>query len=853
LSYQNINYNKKIENAKNWFFWICISIIILFIIIPQINGLKKKVLLYNTNQDTSLMEDRILFEKLKEYDLITILDDKRIDVKASDYGLFIKAEKYKNSKNSKLTDFEKEQINLIKRLYHTNAGKAVLLQIKKWNQSRLFCAVRDNRINSGKDLSNKWSAYETDDDNWFFQDISHNVPLSFGYVNRGLLTPGFNDWLAAHSTGRSVLFKTKINFKKSFGLKIQVVGTVKKFMDNKKDCSNLVKICDQSFPYASNIELKLEGEHDLKIIIEPVNNKDSEVNELNICLKKPLNKEKNNIEKIENISWLGKIKKSPLASSYSPLTITTSDNVILTNGNGKTSSFCESSGLLSLIGYNPHMSGTMYDMLARSKRQKSMNQISLTIDSRLQSIAQQTLLRKINEYQNKKWKNNFFSNQRRASVIILGLDDNNAGEILAAANLPQPLPGLHPWDIASFTKLYHKRNPFMISAWKGLDGNNAPGSTFKPVVSLCAISEANTNSFIRNYLNGYSRKTFKENTGLDINCSAYNPRTDDCIYLAPKESRPPDYIKNSNNSTLYSYFGYRKSSCIKNQKKKNVFGLHQAIRNSVNVWFVRLLKIIDGDTAIKHDNDLMYSSQKGLPDFKITQMAKKFGFGNMPFDLAYNLPFDISSRRIPYIKARQDGDVLYSSFGTLDIMDPKRRDYLWILSQNAIGQGMTASPLQMARICASINRNEIVMPSLFKKAGNLSLKKKSFKQLDINKSLINVLKSGMKAVPETGTASSAFFKYPGRCRIYGKTGTANTGKHKVKIKYKNNNIHEKNIYTYSAWFNGFFTNENNNKKIAFACMITHTYGNHKSGASVCAPVIKEILMQWEKETNKEKL
>ncbi len=114
------------------------------------------------------------------------------------------------------------------------------------------------------------------------------------------------------------------------------------------------------------------------------------------------------------------------------------------------------------------------------------------------------------------------------------------------------------------------------------------------------------------------------------------------------------------------------------------------------------------------------------------------------------------------------------------------------------------------------------------------------KKLDADKEYLRLLRGGMKAVVETGTASRAFQKHRDRCRIYGKTGTANVSF--LRRIDAPEGLPEK---SYSAWFIGWRVPEKNNgRKLAFACMVSHAYGKGKnSGGRVCAPIIASILKQ----------
>jgi cell division protein FtsI/penicillin-binding protein 2 len=103
----------------------------------------------------------------------------------------------------------------------------------------------------------------------------------------------------------------------------------------------------------------------------------------------------------------------------------------------------------------------------------------------------------------------------------------------------------------------------------------------------------------------------------------------------------------------------------------------------------------------------------------------------------------------------------------------------------------------------------------------------------------------MKAVPEVGTAKQAFGRFysKGRCRSYGKTGTAQlSGRGKSKRASYN-----------SAWFIGWRDDKKGRPDVSYACMVTHAYASGKrSGGSVCAPIVARILRDMDKEKEKVK-
>jgi cell division protein FtsI/penicillin-binding protein 2 len=274
------------------------------------------------------------------------------------------------------------------------------------------------------------------------------------------------------------------------------------------------------------------------------------------------------------------------------------------------------------------------------------------------------------------------------------------------------------------------------------------------------------------------------------------------------------------------------------QKKGPSLGLREATRDSINIWFARLAVMMDGKRAKKFD-DSTKTFKKGdpappFPQFELVATAHNLGFGETALDLAINVPDSLTLRRWRS-KRGLEGDVLYAHPGLLDLMDRKRRGLLWVLAQNAIGQGITASPLQMARVCAAIPSGKIPHPYIFHRLGEEELKPPQAKIIELEEKKLRLLRKAMRTVPDTGTARGAFLDHTQLCRIYGKTGTANVG----LIKTGRSRV-ERRFHT--TWFIGWREPKKDERPLAFACMVTHARGKHSdTGAEVCAPIMAEIL------------
>ncbi|KPA18975.1 Penicillin-binding protein, transpeptidase domain protein, partial [Candidatus Magnetomorum sp. HK-1] len=184
-----------------------------------------------------------------------------------------------------------------------------------------------------------------------------------------------------------------------------------------------------------------------------------------------------------------------------------------------------------------------------------------------------------------------------------------------------------------------------------------------------------------------------------------------------------------------------------------------------------------------------------------------------------------------------EGDILFAHTGDLALCG-KGRNKMKELAKTAIGHGVSATPLQMARIAATIATQKIVMPDLLSQY-NHGLMASAPKHQSLYLSDLDALQKAMGKVVQHGKVKQVFSGYKGHQRIYGKTGTASMFENE-----KNNNKDKYN----TTWFVGWQAPEHDtNAPLAFACMMTHAiHPNYRKGAEVSAPVIRDILKQIEK-------
>lgn len=786
-------------------------------------------------QDRPKTETQRLFESLmSNKQLIQISDDKRIKLPAKDYALARKVS------GQAISDDEE---SLLDRLYYSTAGKAVQHQITFWNHSRLFAAVRDNLPNGSKKNESRWTVRNQWDENPTSSDW---VPLSYGYVNGGRLRARFNDWLSV-ADAMPLRYQSTVTGRHT--LRIQVVGrpNLSRLKGHKQlyacypknnptqhkaGCFKTAKATQNASAYVIVLRLG-SGVHKLDLTVTPVVNSEKRIDGIPIYLKK------NN-----QYAWeaIREYHRNPVVTddlNYSFKLMTQDGQSLINNFDLTPSQFTRNNGLVPLVGYEKSDRYALTGILSRTSLPHDKTEVHLTLDSRLQRIAQKNL----QEEMPRMGSNATYAAQRRAAVVLM---NPQTGAILAAANYPNPPTGIHHWDRISYSKLYPNRDPFGVNAWQGLDNHNAPGSTFKPVTAMAAMQAADDEGRddLKSMIKGLNARQYQRLTGLPISSYSYQPHPQLTSKVSNANNAPlsrsmPYRHTNKEGKSMMIYPRLRLSGggeCSKKAINSKNLGVRESVRDSLNVWFSRLGIMMDGNKL-----------ETGGKDTSLAKMARLLGFGSIVSLASESLPL---SRILGGIGR---GDVLNGFAGSLALDDRRiiqtelknlaenrirHSTALQRLSQNSFGQGVATTPMQMARVAASVATGKIPQPYLIEKWDNQTQAPVQPRVLKL--SLINYLRQGMKAVPEVGTAKRAFGRFysKGRCRSYGKTGTAQlSGRGKSKRATYN-----------SAWFIGWREDKKGKPDVSYACMVTHAYAQGKrSGGSVCAPIVARILRDMDKQ------
>jgi len=758
-------------------------------------------------------EDQQLFTDALAAGLLTTDDNNLIQLLPADELL---------ARQQRGEPVEERSKRLFKRLQHSLVGSAVRAELSRWNRSRLFAALRDNSAAVVGISQTGWQARNCDGAR---RALGGNVPEDYGFLHQGRLRPGFGPWQVA-AGGGCVEFHNHFFANQPRELTLWLIGQP----DNGLDIATVAPQKQRKGPAcehhdnalsASIMTLAASDWHDsgsddahrwdypVTLRLQPTAYRGQRIAGLNIRL------DQNSCQPI----WYQPASR-PARRAQRSYGLYSSDRVALLDAHGEPTPITRKLGLLPVVGFGRQDYHSLAGLLARSSIPSGGYDIKLTIDARLQQIAQ-TVLRDgvadlfpidIDRY----------ADQRRAALVAINA---RSGAIVAVAGLPQIAPSgsFQDWDLAAFARRYPAADPLRVRAWdSALDRNDAPGSTFKPVTALAAISKAETDPRVAAMLNGWSPKQFTEETGLVLNTSAYDP------YSGSPNGSPDGRSRRLRNFRLadgrYETFQtllhgkLRAPECPLDATATYSLGLPPAVRDSLNIWFARLAIMVDGRAMDELDLDI-----HPVPPPRFLQTLERLGM-NQSLDLLADSPAFIAAGGHPELAPAKV---------SLEAKNP--RPARWVLAQNAIGQGIAVTALHIARLAASIANGALVQPHLIANWNGHAVSTPKGAALPGD---LNPLRSGMRAVPQVGTAKRAFRRQfaehldsPLRCNTWGKTGTAEVAPANGSGKARFN----------SAWFMGWHQPANGDP-LAFACMVSHAYGvGARTGGQVCAPLVARFL------------
>jgi cell division protein FtsI/penicillin-binding protein 2 len=528
-------------------------------------------------------------------------------------------------------------------------------------------------------------------------------------------------------------------------------------------------------------------------------------------------------------------------------------------------------GLLPVIGLG---AADRYSLLGQAVRRARPGdkppELNLTIDPELQSIAYQRLSDVVSRKPGTEALTAGFASgkdaDRRAAVVLLdaglarggdngGGYDADAGRILAAATWPQlPPKPAHMWDTLASDNYRPTGSALAARAWSQNDKHYQPGSTFKPLIALAAIERAarGETAFLRALGLGRGQNGLLEQEIPTVFGRRYNfsYRSTALEVSIGDDEQTTHEISNFAGVAL-CHLVNGTPACPRDGR----IGLRGAITTSNNMFFARLALLVDEDRVMRRTpNGRMVEIKETdaanpAQPLVIERIAKRL-VPAKPFDLAPGFTERFGS---PPIAGSR-------TYATPVIIDAGRSDRPRRLSLAlaGIGQAVQATPLAMATIMASIAAGKIVRPRITIEAtaprppteGNeeqavagddlLDLNAKQGTEEPIRQEAVIELMSGLRGalhnVVVNGTARTAFARSLLQARVYGKTGTAETGDDEAST----------NSVWFIGWIDGLGQRRWRGRRIAFACLVTHTERDESAGGRVCAPLIEQILAEYER-------
>lgn len=874
-----------------WTVAVAAMIVVFVGIAYRISGLQKDAkaggrATTNAAGKTLSTEDRELFFDLLKAKLLVPRKDGGLDQMPSDY-LLIKEAKGDTTTPEGVT--LSQQKRLIKALYYSTPGVIVRQQVRLWNETRRVAGIRDDRDIGENDRNRTfWKAFSPSNHPLATGDL---VPETFGFIHTGGVSTGFGKWITVASQSSLVTFRSRVRVLRARTLEVQVVGDPVRVPAGATVVRREVKFHEQTAVWPCSIATKAaiiripvkpsRGGVPLAITVRPAVNcaprvyglalrmkTDPEVVKKYVAWKRALkSRNKRRRQRAEanpvTVTWQYEwrpVERAKKGGGF--FTIRTSDGVLLTDPNGRArpSEQAYNLGLAALVGFGPADASSLIGILGQSKLPPGGLDVTLTIDSKLQRIAKETVAHYLGTVFPKA-SGGRFADERKSAVVIL---DAHTGAILAVAGWPLPPKNATAWDYTSFAARNPLRDPMSIFAWEVIDKHNTPGSTFKPLLALALMRAQNAK--INRIMKGMLPGELAVAANLAVGTGTYN---------IPGTSKS---ISNFGRSPLTGYFGRvsRNAQCNGGPVAADPrFGLTQAVQFSINMWFARLAVMLE-EPLVRNYVEGMRAALKAkrapkrifkLPPTNLMRSLRLVGIDDEKrMDLAVNVPKSFGLWRF---QSETGADILYAQTPRthitggepMDTYNPMavRMGYLHRIALNGIGQGWSVAPLHMARGTGSIATGKRIQPHIFKRWGDNPLPTPPAEELKVDKTVLEVLRAGMKAVPEApgSTAVGTFSAQPAivegksgaalrdkelaarmtkvratlKCRSYGKTGTADIGR---GLGYN------------SGWFVGWKDPlVKGGRTLAFSCMTTHAIGSFRFGGTSCGRIIRDILTSIE--------
>lgn len=380
---------------------------------------------------------------------------------------------------------------------------------------------------------------------------------------------------------------------------------------------------------------------------------------------------------------------------------------------------------------------------------------------------------------------------RRAGLLVM---DAGTGEILAAAGSPRVPENADAQEWQAFDRYNPSASPLRPWGWQHEGGLEvAPGSIFKLVTALGLEKAASASPELDRLLDGQGVEAIHgvvlgKKSGFNMNSACYPAPCGKTRISNHKGHRPDHYLRDG------------------------AFGVREALSASINTWFAWLAETNDATLVGRGQPDARPLSSHALDAQRpVSAMAHVLGF-----ESALNLDGGF----LPSSYSWREGDVLRATPSRFDpILDQHN------VRQQAVGLRQQATPLQLARVAASIGEGRVVMPRLLSDLDGQTTKQSGAVPLNVR---LDRVRAGMKDVVSKGTAAFVFntpdLKSLSR-GVFAKTGTAPVP----------------HLGLNTAWFVGYLepgTLPGVSRRLAFAAWVTRT---KETGGTHAAPILAAWL------------
>lgn len=473
-------------------------------------------------------------------------------------------------------------------------------------------------------------------------------------------------------------------------------------------------------------------------------------------------------------------------------------------------------GLTAMIGYG---SGDVGSLAAAVGRARTREDLVLTIEPRLQRLVQEAVYAQMGERvaRGKRPRRpgplpvNLAPEQEppdqgdgRAVVLLMDAADE-PGSILGLASWPDFVPGMHSWDIQALSTGRDSDSPLAGHGWRAGDVHTMPGSTFKLVTGLAGVMA-----------------TKEQPRLVDIITGRLPPANQAQIFGMGGGGLSVDGVAIANYGGAGFNVGILPASATgcPDMGRGAQIGFCEALIKSSNLWFAGLALTMDGSKVGGRP-----TTQAARTGTLLAKMTEHLYPISQPGQLAQP-GVDLTRGIVPGAQ-RLMAEPL--DLAVEDKRNARRID----LATNSYGQGVRATPVAMAAIYGSLGARKVIRPRLLKPVSDVKETPEPHEGEPVIPGLdprlaepfLDGAQRGLFGVVNSpsGTAAGVMASLPPeiRRRIFGKTGTADTTEGMN-----------------SAWFAGWMNDVAGRKRVAFACLVSHT---RETGGRACGRLMAGVL------------